>query len=662
MSQMKQTTRMNIFAGKSAEIVYQENKLPTAPDDFDDKCKASSGTATDLANTWQIDVLPNFIPIICRLMYYSNLHYGQLEATKHAKISEATLCLYFLTIIYAHWLISDLAFRSTPSSSAYDFDFVNYKREFLEFVVLLPVPTFIERILRRLTHMTTSHRSNVQWTPTFAGYSFHHHFGRIVPLTFFTTIHDVICDLPGNIPPTQALYELLTRPIVSITDVSTNRGDIDFTIAHYTSQAIEINTRSSFFNSRINQFFTTLFNPSLMRDYHRRQHLAPLNIIPQTYATDHNPYDFIFCASRANFGELRLVLSNLAPIIQEKISCSGNLAKIYESPSASKIIVHGYSKYALPTWHAHNIKIERDTKQHLVTSQQYASAIKFLNTPQPTYQVDQTYPTAVCQVDNTHPIDQNGFDWPWILMFDEPRQNRQSPDPQRDFEIYNEDKHLAPTVWVLDPIEVSTPDAYLVSALGMTIESLELDGTVLGIPNTEQPLGMENSQFADSAIALRYIHRATRYFSNNPRTSANPRSRIIERSTRFAAASHLIDRTKVFVPRPMQQTEDDLIMNNFPGLTIAERVTWFTKFLSFIGHRTADLRTHGDSSDKAPGVQEGRIILYSPYTYVGYFGEDSVDTAHADDKIYFLSNLRTIFGTDYPLIKTNNAYDFLPIF
>jgi len=348
------------------------------------------------------------------------------------------------------------------------------------------------------------------------------------------------------------------------------------------------------------------------------------------------------------------------------VKCPGDLASFFSNQSGSSILSHGYSQYGLPTFFHSDIVFGNNNETELtalrrVTPADFARSIGFLQMPRPAVNEVRIQPAGICETDPTHQVSAT-FD----SVF-----NRQSTDNapentphfEKDFILFSEDKHLFPHVYVLNPTDPTTVDAWKVTCFGMVIESMDIDGTVIPLPNTQLSLGIENSWFADSCIPIRYTFRATN-FKSAPDTCAYPRRRIIsERQTRFPAASLLVDRTKVNLPRAAATTaaiSSDASV--FAGLTSLPNVTWLRMVQSFLGFRTSDARSHSSTSDNIPGMKADRLLLWSPYTYVGYEGEDDFTVEHESTKIYFISNLRTLYGTRIPLVEVKSALESMPIF
>jgi hypothetical protein len=660
------TSRASSVASRSKTIEYTEAKIPEHSNDFVNQFKTASSARKDFSNEHIINVLPNFVPILCYILYHINQYTAALEATKHAKISAATFTAYCLAIIYGYILTCDLHVRPFPSVHATLYDLDLHRKNFAEFLLTLPVPDFLEPILRQLTPTHDEFRSNIFFVPSAAGFTYTTHFGRFFPLIMFTNIHDVASETESRSSSLAILSELFRRPVYTILNVATNVRTFTTSIGHFIGAGININNTPSHYNSKLYQLFRSLFNPVLFRDYQRRQTLASVSLSACTYTDRYvNFYDLVFSAKAQNLNELRVVFSSIAGAMKGNIKCPGDLASFFSNMSGSTILSHGYSQFALPTWFHSPIVYGNNNGTELtaltrVDPSTFATAINFLETPAPTVGTTQTQPSGTCTVDRAHRIT---VSFTSLL-------NRLSPTPatgntpnfSNDFVVFNEDEHLFPPVQVLDPSGASTIDAWKVTAFGMVIETMDIDGTVIAVPNPRLALGIENSWFADSAIPIRYT-LWTIYGVNSTHDPARARRRVIApRQTRFPAASLLVDRTTVNLPRSAPTTVALSTPGNaFPGLSFLNDVTWLQMVQSFLGFRTSDVRDNDSASDSIPGMTTGRLLVWSPYTYVG-FEQDSLEGINSSSKIYYITNLRTMFGTRVPLVEVSHPYDAMPIF
>lgn len=374
-----------------------------------------------------------------------------------------------------------------------------------------------------------------------------------------------------------------------------------------------------------------------------------------------NFYDLMFSAAPANLSELRTVFQSISGAMKGNVKCPGDLASFFLSFSGQDIIRHGYQFYAIPTWHhtAISFPTSNFTRPTRVSPDDFSIAVRYLRTPTHPGTVALTQPTGTCQTDASHGV---------TVTFDSGL-NRVRPDDRTpyypsltsDFILFSESLHLYPKVYVFT-LTGSSVDAWDATAFGLVIESADLDGTVIPVPNPDLSLGIENTWFSESAIPLRNCYWSIMFDTSATTSFARAMNRTIApRQTRFPAGSLLNDRTKIRIPRynanssPMATTH-----LCFPGLTPTNNVNWSTWIQNFLGFRTADNRSHLPTDDVIPGMTR-QLLVWSPYTFVGYEGEEEFDADFEKNHTYFITNFRTIFGTDVPLIEVTNGLDAMPI-
>lgn len=659
------SARISKAATKGQAIEFKPIENPPPMDTFENMFSAASGAHKDFANVHTINVLPNFVPIICYILFHVSANINALEMTGHAKISAATFAAYCLAVVYAHILVCDFDIRQPPSQHAAAYDQVQYKKDFLDYLRDLPVPQFMQPILNQLLPAADELRPHIWFVPSTAGYSFHHHFGRLFPLSAFFQIHDTVAELPGNSPRHEIIADLLSRPLYKISTLSNSRTDFAASIGHYFGFGLSNSGSSSYFESRLYQSFTSLFNPVLFRDYQRRRTLATVSITPLTFSSaSHNAFDFMFGSRPNNCSEMRVIFDAISRAMKGSIPISGTVTDTFKNASGSKIMSHGYGEFALPTASAADILAPSSTAKTMtsLSPSEFATHLRFLVKPTATANKTPSQPSGTCTADNTHAVTLSHVSWPFNLL-SATAATTLKPNPDSDYVLFNEKEHLFPKVQVLNYPDASTVDAWKVTAFGMVIESLEFDASIVPHPSIQIPNGIENSWFAESSVPLSFAVRLSRFGTSRALPSLLKRANPI-RSTRFPAASHLVNRAEVVLPHPASSITDELLSNTIPGLTNSLLFTTLQKSLRFIGFNTVDARSHGSNDDAIPGVSPGSLLVWSPFTYVGYSDNDYDEVAPMDyslTRAYFITNLRTIFGTRFPLIELKNALDAMPV-
>jgi hypothetical protein len=479
----------------------------------------------------------------------------------------------------------------------------------------------------------------------------------------FTNIHDLAAETASNTNPAQVFIDYLSRPLYRISALRDGVTNFDASPAHFLGTYFQSGGTASSYSSKLEQIFQTVFNPVLFRDYQRRQTLASVALRPATYPTRFmNFYDLVFSASPANLSEMKVVFQSIAGAMKGNVMCPGDLASFFKSFSGQDILRHGYSFPGLPTWHHSPITFPTTsvtTRPARVSPDDFSAAIRFLRTPTLPTLVAATQPTGVCQTDRAHRVTVSFTSALNRLRTD----NGTPPFPSftSDFITFDESRHLFPKVYVFT-LSGSTVDAWDATAFGLVIESSDLDGTVVPVPNTELSNGIENSWFADSCIPMRYCYWAIMHDTTATTSFARAMPRAIApRQTRFPASSLLNDRTTVTIPSYNSQTVTFAsAASAYPGLTTQDNVNWSTWIQRFLGFRTADNRSNTPDVDIVPGMTR-HLLVWSPYTYVGYEGDNNFVASYSENRSYFVTNLRTIFGTDVPLVQVANGLESMPI-
>jgi hypothetical protein len=657
--QFSSASKVSVF---SQNIEYVESKIPEPSQDFVTKFKENSGARKDYSNRFTVDVLPNFVPILTTVLYHVNQYMPLLEASKHAKISAGSFTAYCFSIIYGYILCCDLYVRDSPSMHASAWEDDARKQRFVEFLFTLPVPDFVALILHKLTPTSSEHRGNITFVPSAAGFSYDTHFGRFFPLNMFTSVHDLAAEVPANTNPAEVNVQYLSKPLFKIDTLHDEEKPFTATPAHFLGTFFKSDDIYSSYNSKLEQIFQTVFNPVLFRDYQRRQTLASISIVPVNYDDEFmNFYDLVFSATSANLAEYRIVFQSISGAMKGVVKCPGDLASFFKSFSGTDILRHGYSYFALPTWHHSRISFPESNfkRPARVTPANFATAVHFLQAPVLPSLTTFDQPSGECQTDKEHKVT---IKFSSVLNRLAATDNGTTrPTLQTDFVTFSEDIHLFPKTYVFN-ISGSTIDAWDATAFGMVIENTDIDGTIVPFPNTELSLGIENTWFADSSIPYHACYKASYIDTDELSHPANAMKRIRpSRQTRFPAASLLVDRTSVILPRfKTKGVQAPGSASYFPGLTQENGWNWPLFIARFIGFHTADPRMHGSTSDEIPGFNR-ELLLWSPYSYTGYEGDDDFASDFKSSKHYFITNLRTIFGTDVPLIEVSNGLESMPI-
>jgi hypothetical protein len=667
--QFNAASRLATIASRTQELEYKEVKVPVPDDDFMSKFKDASGPRTKRTNEWIIDTMPNFLAIMLFVIYECNKYIGSLDPKSHAKVSAVTLVAYCMNVVYAHFLISDIYTRSPPSRHASAI-MSNYTYEqYVYYLASLPVPNFLVPILKTFVATSTPRRPNVVFVPSFNGFIHHWHFGKIFPVNMFTLIHDIASESNARSDPNQVYLDIMTSPVYKIGQ--TFEATIGKLLSTLVPDRHDNPTVNRYLNNKVTQSFRSLFNPVLLRAYQQKQTFAPINLEPFKAATfNYNPYLMALSLTHKNVHELKTLFTSISSTFKGIISCDSDLAGIYKNLSGISILTHGYSAYALPTFHYTTGFFPTAARVAPLPTEDFAALIVFKQRHDQADFAAQTNTRPVCDNNPEHHITIQ----PRTMLVenaDMPAAADRHPSAN-DFHLYDDEYDLYPRVRLLNPFEEDTVSAPLTTLCGMVIEADELEASTVPHPNELVELGIENSQFLGSAIPFRKVRAHTDYYVTGQNYDFNHRHYypIANRATIIAssppAATLLRNPTLTYLPYVVRDARYLGLSALHYGFTHVRNVSFAQFYQTFLGFTVRD----NTNARHVPGVHAPshtpaeRLQVWSPYVYVARsFDEEwtDVNDTSVSASIYFITNLRTFFGTDPGLIELESAFAAMPI-
>jgi len=664
------SVRAKNLASRATTITASVSKTPDPTVDFIKSFSANSGIKIDFSNEFIIDLFPDGIPSMSYFISMCSKYSNDVDRISHAKATPPTMMYYVSSLYYAFFLANDMFVRPSPSEHAQVWIDHHTRSEFIEFVLSLPVPEFMIPIFSQLAATETERRKNIHVVPTAAGFNYSLFFGKFLPPSFFLAIHNTMSNLTATDRPS-IMHALFDTALYRITNVATTgtqayiASPLDFIGGHFTATGARLP------NTKWLQFFEMHYNPVLTRSYQRRAHLAHIPFSAPTFPTPQaiNPYDLLFAPTLPNLSEAKIVLQALAGIMKDIVPFKSSLCEVISSLSGISALNHGYTNYTLPvmihdttatTAKAAFVTLERRDPS------QVASSVRFLGVPPPDMNNNTigapfvALATAPDTPVTTHVI-RNLFS---TIFYRVHQADSALDNPaDTDFVTYNDDEHLFPHVRILDVSGTADVDGYLATLAGKVIETLDIDGNTIAHPNPKQPLGVENSLFFDSSIPFNLVFPRTNFDTH--RTTL-PTAVALKRvaplpQTQHATSSLLVDRTVVTIPKYEPTQSEPTGTNFFAGLTSANNVTRLRYALRFLGFHSAD-QSHPDY-DTPPNCSSPRpLLVWSPYTITTRLDDTSFDAPNpANSRRYFLVNLRSLFGTDVPLVEVKHPMQALPV-
>jgi len=675
-------TRTAALKSRTVEVSFKDTDAPDTSGDILTTFESNAGIKSETANEWIVNVFPDFMVIITYVMLIVRRFSLADDARIHPKVSTPTVAMYYVSVIYGFFLASDCYIRPTPSAYARLWKESSWRHDFLEFLMTLPVPEDLVPILAQFAPSETERSKNIFWIPSAAAFSLKHYFGRFLPINFFSVLHDAASSLPGNSNKLAVMKHVLQQQLIRINQANPAYRT-HYYMANFLGYSLDqtTTTTANYINSKFHQVFNSVFNPVLFRDYQRRSSLAEIGINAPVFKTaEPNAYDILFCATAPNLSELRVVLQTVSSFLKGNVKCTKTLGQILSESSGIDITSHGYAEYHLPIHVSNAATSDFDaiTALHRVEFTDRAQDISFLDAPalrpDPQHHIrDVEYqdatPTRVA-IPANHRI--THF-WPFSLLSNVQAANvwpRLTRD-HADTVLFDDSQHVTPRTLLLDIANAGKSASAVPLLCGKIIYSFEIDASTIEQPNASKSLGMQNVLFADSAVPFDKVLFATKFYPRAQGSVLPPLKRATANSTRSLPASSMLhDRTQVMLPEIRAVHYDaanyrTLIQENaptgLPGLTKRAGTDWLRYCQSFLGFRTVDPSGIRPTSDTIPHMESGRLMLWSPYTYISYEDSDDVTPNYADTKRYFLVNLRTFFGTDYNLVEMKHPFEALPV-
>nr|BCB16795.1 capsid protein [Rosellinia necatrix partitivirus 4] len=669
---------------RTVEVSFKDIEAPDTSGDILTTFESNAGIKSETANEWTINVFPDFMVLITYIMLIVRRFSLADDARIHPKVSTPTVAMYYVSIVYGFFLASDCYLRPSPSAYARLWKESSWRHDFLEFLMTLPVPEDLVPLLAQFAPSETERSKNIFWIPSAAAFSLKHYFGRFLPLNFFSVLHDAASSLPGNSNKLAVMTHVLKQHIIRINQANP-AYQTHYLMADFLGYSLDQTTATTanYINSKFHQVFSSVFNPVLFRDYQRRSSLAEIGLnAPQFKAAEPNAYDILFCSSAPNLAELRVVLQTVSSFLKGNVACKKTLGQILSESSGIAICSHGYAEYHLPILVSNPAAADFSaiTALQRVEFVDRAQDMSFLDVPA-ARPVAGAAVQDVQYMDNTPaevPVPANhrlSHVWPFSLFSNTaPNANTVFPRMTRaaaDVIIFDDSKHVYPTTLLLDIGNDGKSSSAVPLLCGKIIYSFEIDGSTIEQPNASKALGMQNVLFADSAIPFERVVFATKFYPRAQGSVPSPLARATANSTRSLPASSMMhDRTKVYIPRihadifnaahPHVHIQD-AGLTGIPGTTVRDNTDWFRYAQSFLGFRTVDPSGIRPTSDNIANMEQGRLLLWSPYTYVSYEDSDDITPNYAQTKRYFLVNLRTFFGTDYNLVEMKHPFEALPV-
>jgi hypothetical protein len=606
------------------------NAIPTPKNDIFERMDLGHKLSQDNSIDDTIDAFPDTRYPLKYIIYNVMKLYKTLDQERPL-LSPSSFVAYCLFQLYAFALINDVYGRPHPSFPANQFMDADSRNDLLDAFCNSFVAPFMLTLFHALSNTSDPRRPGLQYFCTLAGSRFKTDFGRYIPAQIFIAAHNMSCEADTSRNVASAMAGLIN----TILFIDVHDNDDQIRVAHYLSAGVSDTT---FYDSWLYEAVKTLFSPVTGKSLLRRTNIESIPLDPAHRCfdmhcndADSNQYVLFTNSDKDNIYAMNDFISAFSNLIDSSFPTSVKLGSIPDSQSGTTILVHGYSSFALPTWHSREIK--KDTELKLTTklrTTKYAEETKFLQAI--------TYKKSA---KNSYPAVPGGMSPDLYLIRDVAHDPKKDPDHEITFDSEHNE---FPRVLYLDPYTSGDGPVSLAMLSGMLIESFEVDGSSVPMPDSNIGLAPNNRQFLQGSLPLKFIHHG---YKDSLHHDISPVNRSVAKSRVQKISHDLYDMAQNRLGYLDIDSADTSQVLRPIGFNLVEHIhsafSMFSK-LSF-------------STNALPDPQPASLDVWSPYRYVSSRSEEQP----SETKTFMIFNFRTLYGTHIPLVSTRHPALVIPL-
>lgn len=587
-----------------------------------------------------LDVQPDY-----RHSFLSDTHFIEqlfinLKEKDDPLISPCSLAAYLLALVYGHALINDIyGLRRTISDYGNEFNSDDLAKTFCNQLLSLNVPVFMEDTFQGLTPTCDPRRHNLQYTHNLGSYLFQYDFGRAIPISAFFIGHTLMAQYNPDVNPTDFFQNYLKQVLIR-----PNYG-APLRIANLFSAQ----TSQGTYESEILKALLSLFKPVFNYTNNNRPVFEEIPTCPFVSQLDNNINPYIYLLDfKENKARTLTILGEISSKIGIYTKCNRTLYDMIGLGNTTSIINHFYMHAQLPTWHP-PCKESCDDK---IDASQYARAIGF--------QQEQKKPTGKTTINR---IDSTSSSLIRTLYLGEVREPSASRDKDKDadttsvaeeefeesdaIEEFDAYESLESTALFYQPWFQSDQTIGTSAIVGLKIETDRISGFHVPQPNVHASLSGENSSFLNSAVQAKNIVVPFFITCNTPYSHFPAGQQRRTQIARHVLGNPAIHRLPYFADSVRPHGNSYL-----PGFNVVANINSRLTSSSVLAQENL---VTGKPTDSGWTVKA--IYAWSSYRYFHDQGHINNDRA---DKVYFLLNQRTNYGTNVNLVRIADPLKLIP--
>nr|ATS94416.1 coat protein [Podosphaera prunicola partitivirus 4] len=573
-----------------------------------------------------IDVIPDTRYILLFIVFHVMKLYTEKEHSAHPCLTPSSFTAYCLLLTYGFMLVNDYHGRPTPSYYASSFMDSDARAQLFEHLKKAYVPPFMMTLFHGLTDTSDPRRPGLQYFATFAGTRFDTDFGRIIPPQIFLASHNISAEQDTSRPGINAMNTLMAM-IVFSTNANATAG---YRIGQFLGSTTEVGT----YRNWVYHAVLTLFSPVTGKTLQNRTNIEPLNLSPMRIDRNQaieqrnitsNMYTMFLNADPTNVKATEHFILEFSNIVKTTFDGKFQLGAAPDDLSGISILTHGYSLYALPTWHALTVT-DTPAGHRSIPATTFAAAIGYLQETNFQSETKFKYP------DDDKLIEKSLY---LVRNVEHKSDNEPSSDEIVEFD---EELHIYPSCLWLQPYTSGDQAISYSMVTGLVIESLEVDGSSIPLPDPNVSLRMNNVLFMQGMIPISHVRSG---LSTDP-VSVFYREYLRKNNQKISLDLYNLaqNRLPIFDIDIQGPQEAEL-----PGFTEVEHIRSFARAFSKLSF----------TSDTVPPTKR-KLVIWSPYRYIF----NDTDELPPTSQIFMMYNHRTLYGTSVLLTETEHPATLIP--
>lgn len=461
------------------------SKEPVPEIDLISILKISERIELNLGIPFTIDVQPDTRYTLQYLTQCVSLQYPDLNVKSYNYVSTFSLIGYDILCIHAALLYCDLNKRNKRPFHSRIYTTDMNRKEFYDSLLRLNISSRTRPLIDNLTSTYDEQLVQLQYSPGYAGFKFLTDFGRTIPALLMLYAHQVLASFPTNAQPNSVLVELFQQTLTVIDGSA-------YTISNLLGGPYLFQNPTEIHENWLLSTFERIFNPVINRSLATRPSLAKPHFSPIIFDSYNsvNPYDYTLGYCLENKTTLMKMLKNISDFIKTESPNCLPLKDIVKNSTSSLVQTHFLTVPSLPTWHHLPLGKELDQAQYQ-TDTEFARTIGFMPSTRVVHNSFLAYNHFPCVPATLQTTSGAEF----------------IPD-EEVFPLhgFNPKVNVTPNVAWFQPYNPIPEYIKLCCTIGFNIESYDIVGFTLPMPNMYNSLTENNSNYRIGLIPFDYIH------------------------------------------------------------------------------------------------------------------------------------------------------------